>query len=514
MMFPYVPPLAFDELLYSWLGRIAVLNQLGDPRAALEALFGSAGLSASIDLPVRLRALCERLEYAPEVAAPLIEVGTLYPYYRPFCAGRDGQILEVLLNGGAGGLRMLMGNTAQGFGNAPELRYCPQCVIDDRRRVGFAYWHRSHHLPGVVVCHLHGEILVYPSDVAPRWTKRFILPPTTVHRIAGPVPPWQDKLAEVSSEVLLASVPNLDGDRLVATHLSALRAVGFVKQKAGKESPAIDCIVVGIREHYNDFAGFRHRNRLLSSERTPLHWVRSALQRPTRALHPLCHLLLLQYLYGSVHAFLLRYAAGTPSTASRPTAPAQKAAAPDRQERAVRRKEWRQALSDANGAKAARELAPAVYAWLYRHDREWLLRENGRNAPEPAARSRIDWKARDEEMSRRAQILAKLLAAEAPRKRLTVSRLRRSLGEARVRNEQLPKLEKALLQLAETKDNYHIRRVTSAAQVLIETGRPLTWSNIQRGAGLRNWSDPLREAARAVAREAGHKIQLGRGTLN
>ena len=36
------------------------------------------------------------------------------------------------------------------------LRYCPQCVKEDRERHGETYWHRKHQIYGVDVCSVHG----------------------------------------------------------------------------------------------------------------------------------------------------------------------------------------------------------------------------------------------------------------------------------------------------------------------------------------------------------------------
>lgn len=38
----------------------------------------------------------------------------------------------------------------------PELHCCPACAKEETERIGVAYWHRSHQLDGVVVCHIHG----------------------------------------------------------------------------------------------------------------------------------------------------------------------------------------------------------------------------------------------------------------------------------------------------------------------------------------------------------------------
>ncbi|AUO07087.1 hypothetical protein NS115_01145 [Paenibacillus jamilae] len=41
-----------------------------------------------------------------------------------------------------------------------KLRLCPICVDEEVNKYGEPYWHRSHQLPGSIVCHIHNVLLV------------------------------------------------------------------------------------------------------------------------------------------------------------------------------------------------------------------------------------------------------------------------------------------------------------------------------------------------------------------
>lgn len=62
---------------------------------------------------------------------------------------------------------------------------------------------------------------------------------------------------------------------------------------------------------------------------------------------------------------------------------------------------WLEQLSVARtGPKFARQLVPAVYAWLYRNDRDWLRQINLENEIEPKSNNvRVDWDGRDRSLS-------------------------------------------------------------------------------------------------------------------
>lgn len=42
----------------------------------------------------------------------------------------------------------------------PHFHCCPMCISEEIDKFGFAYWHRSHQLDGVEVCHKHGSDLI------------------------------------------------------------------------------------------------------------------------------------------------------------------------------------------------------------------------------------------------------------------------------------------------------------------------------------------------------------------
>lgn len=46
-----------------------------------------------------------------------------------------------------------------------KLRLCPICVDEDVYKYGEPYWHRSHQLPGSIVCHIHNVSLVSECPV-------------------------------------------------------------------------------------------------------------------------------------------------------------------------------------------------------------------------------------------------------------------------------------------------------------------------------------------------------------
>ncbi len=66
-------------------------------------------------------------------------------------------------------VQALVGNPQRNIHSIERLRFCPQCIIEDRQQFGECYWHRTHQVSCVKICPSHTTLL-QESDV--RVTKR------------------------------------------------------------------------------------------------------------------------------------------------------------------------------------------------------------------------------------------------------------------------------------------------------------------------------------------------------
>lgn len=104
--------------------------------------------------------------------------------------------------------------------------------------------------------------------------------------------------------------------------------------------------------------------------------------------------------------------------------------------RAQARAEWATAVEGgALGVRALRMLHPAAYAWLYRHDREWLRAATAGldTFPRPQTTHRTDWDARDAELAEAVQHVALEIAQETGRQRIHLWELYQRIPELRAK---------------------------------------------------------------------------------
>lgn len=138
---------------------------------------------------------------------------------------------------------------------------------------------------------------------------------------------------------------------------------------------------------------------------------------------------------------------------------------------------------------ALRQLTPATYTWLYRHDREWLNQHSPLAQKPIYENNRVDWQARDEQIL--AQVRAtvqELLAAEKPI-RITASRVAKAIGQLALIEQhlnQMPQTKAYLESVTESIEDYQIRRVQWAAETLDRRGERVESWKVVRLAGLRS----------------------------
>lgn len=145
-----------DETLFSWCSRYHRLAANGHDRTTCLQLFGHHRTGTAHDFPARLGTLATRTGGALGTAAAIIHQRTLLPFYLPFRSRDLGkQAEQAMCSQGIGHLKYRLGLLSSGLGAAHPLKACHLCITDDLSQHGWAYWRRSHQLPGAWLCPQH-----------------------------------------------------------------------------------------------------------------------------------------------------------------------------------------------------------------------------------------------------------------------------------------------------------------------------------------------------------------------
>ncbi|MTI11815.1 TnsD family Tn7-like transposition protein, partial [Sansalvadorimonas verongulae] len=146
-----------DETFYSWIARYHDQSANGLYKFTAQRLYGESPSCAIYGLPTGLQSFCENLLplqiYSPE---DIIKKHTLLPYYSSAVPKQRLEIVKKrMLNSTNTGVYGKLGTLTTEVKNFQYLRYCPSCLDDDKKHMGEPYWHRTHQLPGVLVCPFH-----------------------------------------------------------------------------------------------------------------------------------------------------------------------------------------------------------------------------------------------------------------------------------------------------------------------------------------------------------------------
>ena len=140
--------------------------------------------------------------------------------------------------------------------------------------------------------------------------------------------------------------------------------------------------------------------------------------------------------------------------------------------------------------KEIRQMNQALYAWLYRHDREWLLNQTTTNSQVQSPKPRVDWDARDQQMEvlveKAVQELHEIPGKPVP---INVSRIGKHIGKSALLErhlDKMPRTKTMLEQVVETDEGYQLRRIDWAVKELEAEGIEPRWWRVARKAGIRD----------------------------
>lgn len=150
-----------DELFYSVCARYSQVVKYKDSRDLSKELFSSVNASAIYDLPCNLNSFVLKLPinycYTSE---KIIDNLTLLPYYSPFLPRKIVEkTRQQMKTANCSGIHFRLGIMASRIKFPKYLKYCFNCLTEDLTQFGETYWHRSHQLPGVLICWKHKEKL-------------------------------------------------------------------------------------------------------------------------------------------------------------------------------------------------------------------------------------------------------------------------------------------------------------------------------------------------------------------
>lgn len=502
--FPQIYP---DELIFSAVSRYHDRLAYRSARATARDLFNTSIVRVGFDLPGGMGRLCDSMPLNHNYSdIRLITDHTLYRLYAAFMSPNRAAILRNDMSKRLGGAAQARAGTLTTKQKIEFLRYCSECVREDRERWDETYWHRVHNIPGVEICVTH-NIFLESTDV--RTARQaspeiFITADKAIDRTPSAGTKCTDptllKLAadliRILKTQLLSSGPDVNLNR----YLQLLIRKGLATKRG----------IVSLTRLENDFREF-YSPALLHRLCADLdrNWLRRIVQSGDHIPPAILHALLLNFLGCDVGSFFLI----SPIDLTRRSRKTNLVVKPLSREHLRRRRDvdWNSLRAklrtcvrenrSAGRSQLTTIVGVADYSYLFRYDRKWLEANLPPRKPSPGPPCRINWEQRDDELAARViSTAANLIDMPGKPVRVSATAIAKELGVLHVihkRPNLLPQTIRAISGAAETIEGFAIRRIRWTALRHKEEGIRVSRTELQIRSAVSTplWQSQIVQAA-------------------
>ena len=294
-----------DELIYSAIARYHYYTGNIDCKDTLEEIFGKRSIIPSLEIGSNIDTLSRTLgdKYTSDY---IIKKHTVYPFYSPFLPkGRKEELIEEIKYRDGSGLYTKLGIVAGSICKKEGIYYCSCCSEKEMKNYGETYIHREHQLQGVYVCPHDGEELKkYPISRINSSRIEFIrldkklLDLSKVRLLDDG---YYDKLFGISKDayyLLQVNLDNVSKEKILEKYKNLLYEKGLATSSKGIKQ----------RELYEEFISFYGKEFLAAMESSidndyEYNWLRTITRKVKRTVHPIRHLLLINFLQGDIEEF-------------------------------------------------------------------------------------------------------------------------------------------------------------------------------------------------------------------
>ncbi|PPS23816.1 hypothetical protein BVY11_28950 [Pseudomonas amygdali pv. morsprunorum] len=283
-----------DETLFSLCSRQHVCSGNWLSVTTSRQLFGLSQRCIKHDLAYGLDAFEQRTRGFWGTADSILTTRTILPFFAPFQSQATMQSAVATLKGNhLGSLKYRLGLVTGGFGAEHPLKVCNECLEEDIRVTGIPYWRLAHQYPGVLLCPVHGSFLCEVIQNR-HWCERF----------SWGLPSKATLAPSIIEEPKDNEIALLTG---LAQGVLALAALGFqiwfdplAVSLTYRRHLVTDGSFIG---HVSRVRRFHPFERLPASDEDAMSFIKLMTRKPRRRYHPLKHLLMITWLFGTVKSF-------------------------------------------------------------------------------------------------------------------------------------------------------------------------------------------------------------------
>jgi len=452
----------------------------------LDAVFKNRQVIATVDLPCHLNAIVNQYSEEQLSLQNIIYKHTLFPIYAPFVPEvRRKQCIKWMANISQGSIHLSLGINASRIPIIHKLRYCPKCLKEQALQKGEFYWLRLWQIQGAC-CPQHGKLVESTLDLRSLHRHDFIVPSDISCTEWNQESATNDELFISSKLIELLSIPpfvSSSYEQWTIFYNELAKQNGCVR---GQNQIAFDQILEKISLRWSQKFLRQYHLDDLASETS---WLRHIFRKHRKSFSYLEHIIVIEAFLNTDWSFADIFTQ---------VKSFQKVASPQNNQikpqntnfeitRAENREKWVDLVQN-HGIKPARHLQAALYAWLYRNDKDWLLQTNQNFHQKFIPQgTKIDWQKRDLLYVRQLIQLKNTLIwdLDSPRRSTKWWLKQTSNSNTLEKNlHKLPLIRYFLERYCEDISCYQIRRLTNVFIDSYLNRQPLPQWRILRKAGL------------------------------
>lgn len=276
-----------------------------------EQFFAHSRAGSQHDLPSRLSHFVDRTGGCFGEVEEIATEHTLLAYYVAFLSAEElADVTACMAGDSVAHLKLRLGILTSRFRANHPLKACEACIASDRADFGWAYWHLEHQYPGVWVCQKHGQLL-----------RESILKATGVERFQWHLPAKENfrdwptgvrsamqrelvAIQSLSEQIVQLVSPatdrGIDTSRLHEVYRAELERRSWLTAGGSLRMPEITASYLEHVKHLRVLPEFEALSATVEEATTQLGRM---LRPPRSGTHPLRHLVLTNWLFGSAESF-------------------------------------------------------------------------------------------------------------------------------------------------------------------------------------------------------------------
>ncbi|MDY0134169.1 MAG: TnsD family Tn7-like transposition protein [Atribacterota bacterium] len=459
-----------EELLYSTIARAGIRQGLISPKQLLDEVFESRTVIATVDLPSHIAKVARWLpsKLTPEA---LLYCHTLFPLYGPFVPeDRRSQCVRWLI-GSQGATHLALGVAASRVQIPRFVRYCPDCLVEQRNQYGEYFWLREWQVEGIDACPEHG-VLINTRIARPLIERHHYIAASPEscslikQRTGTKESLWISRQVRQLLQAPAQTSPSFEQWSVYYRNLASKLDLTYRKTQINHQA-----IKDRVLQAWSVQWLSRHQLLPQGSSANESDWLRCIFRKHRKSFNYLEHIVVHQALLGSNWQITDAIKEASQCPTSKNKQPPVQVKTQEHVNLTPDQEGWLNLLAS-HPPKQARHSSKALYARLYRKHREWLLETNYCHAgtKTKVLTQRVDWDKRDREYLHALRQLAVFLKAnlQGPRRsRNYYFNLLENAATVEKNINRMPLSKSFLIAHIESTAQYQIRRLQNAYNDLL-----------------------------------------------